>query len=185
MAAIQGDGSFNDGWRGLVTALPPYLGVDGFSVVVLERGRNRFTQLFRGYPHGEQHLIVMVGLGDQDEFRTGFRGNQNWRYGRVVAGFVEIFQVERIIPHLVQRIGFEANLSDFEFQDENHRAYEQDDINPLTHARDGVFEVDLACIAQQRLFENGDFLLPGPSLGLFQGKFVRLGELAEDEGWVC
>ena len=61
-----------------------------------------------------------------------------------MAGFVEMFQVKRIVPYLINGTGQELVLANLELNNEHDVVHNQDDVNALAEPRDGVLEVDLA-----------------------------------------
>lgn len=42
-------------------------------------------------------------------------GNQNGQDGRPVAGLMKVFEIQRVVPHLIDVIALELRFSNFEF----------------------------------------------------------------------
>ncbi len=53
-----------------------------------------------------------------------------------MASFVEILQVECVVPNLVNRGAVKAFFSDFEFDHKDNRPNNKDSIDPAPHPRD-------------------------------------------------
>jgi hypothetical protein len=60
----------------------------------------------------------------------------------VMAGLVEILEVERVIPHLFDGRTVERFLSDLKLEREGHRPNYEDDIDPPAHPRNIELEED-------------------------------------------
>jgi hypothetical protein len=66
---------------------------------------------------GPQQAIVMNGSTELYGLRTGFSRNQDWANTDRVACLVEILQVKRVVPNLIQCGRGEARLACLELQD--------------------------------------------------------------------
>jgi hypothetical protein len=106
--------------------------------------------------------------------------DENWSDETVVARLVEVLQIESIIAYLIERGWCEVSLANLEFEDEDDRADEQDDVDAFSHARDGVLEIDAAFAADEDLLENSDLFQPRVALSLFEGEGINARELTEN-----
>ena len=57
-----------------------------------------------------------------------------------MTGLVKVFQVQRIVPNLLDRRSLECFLAYLEFDHENNRPNNQDRIDPPAHAWDVEFQ---------------------------------------------
>ena len=104
-----------------------------------------------------------------------------WRIGRhedgdkgaPMASFVEILEVERIIPYLSNVGSLEAPLVGFKLQDKYDPINEDDGINASSQAGNVVLKVNTpsARILFQNILQQVDFFLPRVSL--VDGNVVR------------
>ena len=62
-----------------------------------------------------------------------------------MTSLVKVFQVESVIPHLIDCRTIECFLSDFKFDREDYRPCYQNDINPPSHSRNVELEKDRSC----------------------------------------
>ena len=93
--------------------------------------------------------------------------------GAPMASFVEILEVERIIPYLSNVGSLEAPLVGFKLQNKYNPINEDDGINASPQAGDVVFKVNTpsARILFQNILQQVDFFLPRVSL--VDGNVVR------------
>ena len=59
-----------------------------------------------------------------------------------MAGFVEVFQIQGVIPYLVDRCTVKGCLANFELDDEHKRADQEHSINSPSHTRDAELHED-------------------------------------------
>ena len=65
-------------------------------------------------------------------------------------------------------------FADFEFEDEDYRADDKNDINAFSHAGNGVLEIDATGTIGEDVFENFNFLEPCIALGVFRCRATTL-----------
>ncbi len=104
------------------------------------------------HPHDLAEVLgtEQKGLGDKVEGQFELHVPRYLSQGRhqdrkdrqVVAAFVEVLQIQRIVLDLKDGGGVEMRLADLEFDDEDGFADDHDDVGALAHARDGEFEVE-------------------------------------------
>ena len=173
MVVVQGAGGLDDGGGGRVSA-------DGPRVIVFgQEGEGVFE------PFVDARLQVAFVRQEWLENQV-FVANKVehvalWRIGRhedgdkgaSMASFVEILEVECIIPYLSNVGSLEAPLVDFKLQDKYNSINEDDGINASPQAGDVVFKVNTpsARILFQNILQQVNFFLPRVSL--VDGNVVR------------
>lgn len=58
-----------------------------------------------------------------------------------MARFVKVFQIQRVVPHLIERCCVEIRLSNLELKNKEDVLDEQDAINAFPKSRDDVLEI--------------------------------------------
>ena len=96
-----------------------------------------------------------------------------------MAGLVKVLQVERVIPHLIERSAEELDGPDLELEDDDEGTDQQDSINASPHARDAEFEEERPAKAFQLRPERRDLGHPGISFCRLDIA-RRVGELTQD-----
>ena len=59
-----------------------------------------------------------------------------------MTGFVRIFQIQSIIPNLIDSISLIFFFSDFKFENKNYSSDKNYNINTLPHARNSIFKIN-------------------------------------------
>lgn len=90
-----------------------------------------------------------------------------------MARFVEVLEIERVVPDLVDRGPVEGLGADLELDDEHHGLDDQHYVDTTTDAGDVELEVDGAGEALQLRTQNLNLLLPGDDL--LARRFSRIG----------
>src|SRR5204863_10080235 len=99
----------------------------------------------------------------------------------VVAGLVEVAQIERVVPDLVNRGGRKKALADLEFNYEDHVIEDQQRINASAKSRNLVLQVQPAAVeAGQRPSQQPQLTFPGLNLLKRDVKGARQGQRADD-----
>src|SRR5690606_6558032 len=150
----------------VVAATLPRGGVDRVSACESEHITNRVWQRGDKRLHGLQDVVAMGRVGDGGPGAWRSCRDDHWRNRGVVAGFVEVLEVQRVIAGLIKGRGGELVLTYLEFDDEDDRTDDRQNVNPLSQARNGVLEVDgaLVPVGCQRHLENVDLLAPSGRL---------------------
>jgi hypothetical protein len=75
-----------------------------------------------------------------------------------VTGFVEVLEVQRVVPDLIQIGAGELLLADLELDHEHHRPGHDNSVNALAHARDVELQEQRPFESLERRLEDGDLL---------------------------
>src|SRR5689334_12946120 len=95
-----------------------------------------------------------------------FGRHQNWNDRRSVACLVEILQIQRIVPSLVQRFATKLALANLELEDEHDRSDQDHGINSTPHSGNAELQEQRALETPEALLQYFDFGNPGQFLGL-------------------
>ncbi len=60
----------------------------------------------------------------------------------MMAATMEVFEIKRVIVNLVDRVAIKTMRPNLELDGKNHASCRDDDIDSLSHPRDGKLEVD-------------------------------------------
>ena len=76
---------------------------------------------------------------------------------------MKVFQVERIVPNLVDRVPVEFTLADFELKNKNNLIDDQNDIYSSTKARQHKLEKNIPAVSigREHRLQHFDLLAPG------------------------
>lgn len=82
---------------------------------------------------------------------------------------MEVFEIHRIVDHLIPGMLRERRLTDFELDDEYNMVEHQHDINSFTETRHHILKVDLATALKRRenVLQDEDLLDPSIALERF------------------
>lgn len=112
--------------------------------------------------------------------RRGFSGYENGDDRTSMAFFVEVFQIERIIRHLVYRIPVEPRRSDLEFEDKNHSAKKENAVRPFSHAGNGILKCKGSGLELGKpIFKKPYLCDPGVPLHIFESKSMGLRKFSK------
>lgn len=139
VVGIQGAGGLDYGWGWVVRGTGPFEviecsvwdGLDGEIEQATKGSRVRGDWAMNPVVVAMQGGFRCAGCGGGDEDRD------DWKR---VTGLVEVFQIERVIPDLVECGAVEGFFADFEFDDEHDAADEEHSIDAAAHAWDVEFE---------------------------------------------
>jgi len=107
---------------------------------------------------------VWVRFGECIIGILGLRGNKDRDDGCCVAGFVKVFQIEAVVPGLIEVRALVTPLAYFEFDRENDSGHDQNGIDAASDPRDVELEVNAAGEAGQTSLQNLDLNFPGIAL---------------------
>src|SRR5687767_9003129 len=93
---------------------------------------------------------------------------------------MEVLQVERVVPHLIDRRAIEQRIANFELQYEYDRTDQQHHINAATHSRDAKFEKDAAGQADEVGLQQPNLLKPRLSLRREHGEAAVSDQTPDD-----
>src|SRR5262249_43161565 len=102
-------------------------------------------------------------------------GDENGENGRRMAGFVEILQIQCIIPYLIHCSPVKGNLTYLEFKDEYNRLDKKNGIDPPAHARDAELQMDCPLQTNEVGLEQANLLDPGVPLGR-ENREIAIGD---------
>ena len=89
----------------------------------------------------QEHVVALSCCADARLGGWSLGGDQYWRNGWLVAGFVEVLDVKGVVPYLIDGVRCELLLADFELKDKNDGSNQGNDINSPAEPRDRVFEI--------------------------------------------
>lgn len=98
------------------------------------------------------------------------RRHEDGGNGRVVAGLMEVLQIECVVPDLVTVRDSEFTLADLELDHDDRRARDEDCVDVAADARHIEFEQQRAVDAIERRRENLDLFEPRVALRWINGK---------------
>ena len=101
----------------------------------------------------------------------GLCRDEDWDNRRVMAGAMEVFQVEGIVPNLISMNAGVIGCADFEFENENDWSHDHDGIDPTSDSRDDELHQHEPAEPIQRLLKGGDLNEPGVALRQFRVEF--------------
>jgi len=81
----------------------------------------------------------------------GLRCHHNGEQLPVMALFVEVLQIQRVVKRLITCRCWVATFTDLELQDEDKSLREQNSINAFPHTRDRVFQEYMASMDSREL----------------------------------
>nr|WP_315474900.1 hypothetical protein [uncultured Sandarakinorhabdus sp.] len=114
--------------------------------------------------------------------RRRLAGDQDRDDGLVVAGDMEILEVERIAIGLLNGMAGKGAFADLVFKHQYQRPCNDHGIGASSHAGDGEFHEEMGIGQNSRqLLEMGDRELPGTDLCQLSRKLGCFGEIAEDQ----
>lgn len=95
---------------------------------------------------------------------------------------VKVFQVQRVIPNLIDVRGGKFPGADFKFDDADNAAQQQNDVCALAHARNRKLEkyAPATAVRRKKRSEQSDFSEPRVPLLRRELKRIRRGERAEN-----
>jgi hypothetical protein len=91
-----------------------------------------------------------------------------------VTAFVEVFQVQRIIPYLIECSTVKSSFTYFELDDKHNRAAQYHGVNPPSHSWDAELEKEGAWHALEVFSQQLNLNQPGVSLCRKDGKIATL-----------
>jgi hypothetical protein len=145
VTAVQGTGRLDDR-RG--RAVPPALPLFdvNFRLAVGEREHvpNDLAEQFDRRRNRHEQPIVPRRCCDHGPGILRLGRNEHRRDEQALARFVEVLQVQRVVINLIDRMGREGLVANLEFQHEDDRANDDDDIYALPETRHAELEVDRA-----------------------------------------
>ena len=97
---------------------------------------------------------------------AGIRGNEKRDNGCRVTGFMEILQVQCVVPHLVDGGGIKSRLAHLELDYEEDSLSEKDAIDATPHPRNVEFEVKHRVEPQKLHAEKINLIVPRSALSL-------------------
>ncbi len=106
--------------------------------------------------------------------------DEDWDNRRIMAGAMEVLQVEGIVPHLISMIARVIGCADFELENENDWSHDHDGIDPTSDSRDDELQQNEPAEPIQRLLKGGDLNEPGVTLRQFRVELGVLLNLAKD-----
>ncbi len=183
MAIVQGRGGIDDGGGWAIAASFPLRGIDGRPFGEAQYLGDNGGQAFNIAQDWQEEFVVLWRRGDELDGSPGSSGDQNWCDKSIVAGFVEVLQVQGVVPDLVGSVGREFIFTDLEFENKDDRADEDDDIDAFPQPGDGIFKINFAAKGGEDGTKNGDLFKPGIALGGFEGERIVLHEFAENRRW--
>jgi hypothetical protein len=74
--------------------------------------------------------------------RRCLRGDQERDDWGFMTGFMEVLEIQRVVPDLIDCAPLETRLADFEFDDKYHRTAHEYGIDSSTHSGNVEFEVN-------------------------------------------
>ncbi len=116
----------------------------------------------------------------------GLRGDEDRSYRHDMARFVEIREVKRVVPGLIESVRRVLTGSNFKLEHEQHVVERQHCVDPLTQTRNRVFEVDSASVATvaQSTSQYFDLFLPSDALACLNRKLRSLDQGADNCVWI-
>ena len=132
----------------------------------------------------QEQVVGLLRCADEGGRGCRASGDEDRGDGWLVARLVEVLEVKRVVPHLVDGVGGELLLADLELQDEDHRPNQEDDIDPPAKSRDGILEIQFAAIAvwTENVLEDVDLFEPRIALWRLDGELAVLHQDAQDIG---
>lgn len=99
----------------------------------------------------------------------------------MMAAAMEVLEIKRVIVNLVDRVAIKTVRPHLELDDKNHTSCRDDDIDSLSHPRDGELEVDPACYRWwQKVAQYLYLPLPCMCLLMLQRKAMTQGERSQN-----
>lgn len=139
MLGVESLCCFHNGRRWIVGSLPPSLFIEYFA---RHRSQSQVDCLSQPSGMGWNRAIDMVIVGVKFR-RSRFRSlrSDKDRYNRGgMTGFVEVLQIQSIVPHLIHGGPLEYPLAHFELDDEDDRTNQENRINPSAHTRNAELQ---------------------------------------------
>ena len=179
VASVQARGSFDDGWRGAIASALP----SGIVRCLLERNTQHLLQKLAepvcrnqcgiGHPICRSHFTALQPT-------PGASDHQHRPYNPMVAGGMEVLQVERVVPDLLDVRTLEVCRARLELKHEHHATKQQHAVDALAQARHHKFQEDFAQTERrQQLTQQSNLLLPGVALKEIDRELTRCGQRAE------
>jgi len=81
---------------------------------------------------------------------------------------MKVLKVESVVPNLIASCHCEFALKCLELQNDDDRAGDHKHIDPLSHSRNGILEVNPTFVLRKHHPHNLDFFYPCSSLCLLQ-----------------
>lgn len=111
---------------------------------------------------------------------VGLSGHKNRENYAVMAGAVEILEVQRIVPRLVDGVAVELLFADLELDGKDHSVRQNDGVHPAAKAWNVELKKDMALVAPERILQDLDGLRPSARLRrVNREKPAGLGELSD------
>ena len=135
MLGVERTSGFNDRWRWMIRRSRPFVvidcGANDRSQCVVHRGAQTINA------HGNRPIhFVVIGAEALRDYGRRLGSDEDWDNRSRMTRFVEILQVQRVVPHLIQRGAIERRLANFELHNEDHGADEDDGVDAASHSRD-------------------------------------------------
>ena len=170
---IQRARRLDDRRRRRVPAAGPSQTVDFASGHASESEIDRIFQGGCVGAQGNVHLCVVIARSEFERFVRRVRGDQNRGDDQIAARFVEVFQVERIVPHLFPVRGFESFGSRLELQAQNGSLDEKNHVDALPQSGNRVFEENPSFDSDEDRLKKANFF--HPCIRLVAGRVESVG----------
>ena len=143
VVCIKGTSRLDDCWGRMIWCVRPLIFIECRAGDLLQRRVNCFTEAFQINLNWPVNIVcVHLKCGCPGFFAVCRYQNRHKR--SIVTGLVKVFQIQRIIPNLLNCRSLEFFFANLEFHHEHHRTNEQHRINSAAHARDVKFQIQRA-----------------------------------------
>src|SRR2546427_10549031 len=104
MVVVESHRSFNDRWSWRVSAPFPSAGINCAIARELQHASQCFGKEIHVAMNWRENFIVVDGGDDRRRGRQGISCDHNWGDEQFAAGFMKVFQVERVIVTLIKSV---------------------------------------------------------------------------------
>ena len=99
-----------------------------------------------------------------------------------MAGPMKIFQIEGIVPNLIDGFPVKSAFPDLELQDKDASAGKNNGIDPTSDSRHIKLQAEKTIYPLKRFLQQGNLIFPGSGLGRRDGENSRTRKLSKNLG---
>lgn len=178
VAGVQRAGGLNDSGCRVIWRAPPSFAVNLIAVGMRGTEFQGSSQFRRVATEWRVHSIDM-GLCPGGHSSGCFSRNENRKNLCVVAGAVEVLEIEGVVPYLIDIVPEELPLADLKFDRENQSSGYDDRVDATAEAGDVELHEDVPVEPGDGIAEYLNRLRPRPALVDLNMELTSCGETSE------